>query len=69
MRLLLSRLFGCRHRRTTFPLTAGGRTYVCCLSCGREFDYDWQGMRWCASNVEFPSIRELGTASRLARKA
>jgi hypothetical protein len=35
---------GCRHRRTTFPLTVGGRTYVCCLSCGREFEYDWQGM-------------------------
>jgi len=41
----LSRLFGCRHRRTTFPLTAGGRTYVCCLACGRELEYDWQGMR------------------------
>ena len=41
----VSRLFWCGHRRTTFPLTAGGRTYVCCLACGREFEYNWQGMR------------------------
>ena len=44
MRLLFL-LLGCRHRRTTFPLTAGRRTYVCCLSCGREIDYDWHTMR------------------------
>jgi hypothetical protein len=42
---LLSLLLGCRHRRTTFPMTAGGRTYVCCVSCGREFEYDWRAMR------------------------
>jgi hypothetical protein len=41
----LVQLFDCRHARTTFPLTAQGRTYVCCLACGREFDYDWRAMR------------------------
>ena len=47
-------MFGCRHSRYSFPLTirAGSRragsgrmrTYVVCLDCGREFNYDWQEM-------------------------
>ena len=53
---LMDVLFGCRHSRYSFPLTmrAGSRraqsasrtgTYVVCLDCGREFNYDWQEMR------------------------
>jgi hypothetical protein len=54
---LFDTLFGCSHQRTTFPLTPGRRsggaaagavrsgTYVTCLDCGREFDYDWNSMR------------------------
>jgi hypothetical protein len=44
-------VFGCRHRRTSFPITppAGARpagvTYVTCLDCGTEFKYDWAAMR------------------------
>ena len=54
---LLNTLFGCSHRRTTFPLTPGRRhtgaqtlgatrngTYVVCLDCGREFAYNWNAM-------------------------
>ncbi len=49
---ILNTLFGCSHSRTTFPLTPGqkkaaprGGTYVVCLDCGKEFAYDWEGMR------------------------
>jgi len=55
---LVSSLFGCSHRRTTFPQTParkGGAyassatkrngTYVVCLDCGQEFAYDWTSMR------------------------
>jgi len=44
---LLNALFGCSHKRTTFPLTPGARkrTYVVCLDCGSEFDYNWKEMR------------------------
>ncbi len=52
---LINQLFGCSHRRTTFPLTPGRKsaapsatrngTYIVCLDCGREFAYDWEGMR------------------------
>jgi len=49
---LVAVLFGCRHGRTTFPLTrtVGGRPlpgemYVTCLECGKEFRYDWDAMR------------------------
>jgi hypothetical protein len=53
---LLNVLFGCSHRRTTFPLTPSRRvagthgttrhgTYVVCLDCGQEFGYDWKEMR------------------------
>ncbi|HKX00658.1 MAG TPA: hypothetical protein VJN43_23155 [Bryobacteraceae bacterium] len=45
-------IFGCRHRRTTFPLTPAGKsrsepgeTYVVCLDCGKQFVYDWENMR------------------------
>jgi hypothetical protein len=50
---LLSALFRCPHRKTTFPLTprktrtnaARPEMYVVCLDCGQEFEYDWRGMR------------------------
>ena len=54
---LLNVMFGCTHRRTTFPLTParkagwpannGARhgTYVVCLDCGKEFGYNWAEMR------------------------
>jgi len=55
---LIDTLFGCSHRRTTFPLTPARRnggpalsgtqrngTYVTCLDCGKEFAYDWKAMR------------------------
>ena len=50
-------LYGCSHRRTTFPITlrasAGAEgeqstyveTYIVCLDCGRQFAYDWTRMR------------------------
>lgn len=52
---LVQYLFGCPHRKTTFPLTCedtsdGGAarrraTYVSCLECGAELAYDWEQMR------------------------
>lgn len=55
-------LFGCMHKRTTFPLStrgtrksgAAGRTgtYVVCLDCGKEFAYDWQKMRIMTAREE-----------------
>jgi len=55
MNSLLNSLFGCSHRRTTFPITPARRagfsnsnnkgTYVVCLDCGKEFDYNWKEMK------------------------
>lgn len=54
---LVDWLFGCSHRRTTFPRTsrvaagagagqaAKAETYVACLQCGRQIPYDWVTMR------------------------
>ncbi len=52
---LLNALFGCSHKRTSFPITPSRRsqmsgdarrgTYVACLDCGKEFDYNWKEMR------------------------
>jgi hypothetical protein len=51
------RLYGCAHRRTTFPMTLRGsvsggglpgaqsETYMACLECGRHLAYDWTAMR------------------------
>ena len=56
MAKLLEMLFGCAHKRYSFPITRrpGPRrspaaavtgTYVVCLDCGKEFAYDWQEMK------------------------
>ncbi|HLW54136.1 MAG TPA: hypothetical protein VKW06_14965 [Candidatus Angelobacter sp.] len=55
-------LFGCLHKRTTFPISkrgtrktqAAGRTgtYLVCLECGKEFAYDWQKMRIMTAREE-----------------
>jgi RNase P subunit RPR2 len=54
---LLNTLFGCTHSKTTFPFTPGRNlrsvnagthrhgTYVVCLDCGQEFQYNWNEMR------------------------
>lgn len=53
---LLDFLFGCWHKRYSFPITTkrGERrnpaaqltgTYVVCLDCGQEFAYDWKRMK------------------------
>jgi len=59
----LQHLFGCRHHKTTFPLTPARRkatlstaesipqTYVACLDCGKELAYDWDKMRRIKSSA------------------
>lgn len=53
---LLDVLFGCCHKRYSFPITVKSArrrseaasvtgTYVVCLDCGREFPYDWREMK------------------------
>lgn len=48
MSLVWEFLFGCTHRKTSraFTLRRNGRrhTYIVCLACGREFEYDWERM-------------------------
>ena len=62
---LLGRLFRCAHRRTTFPLTpsrgsgmsgeARRGTYIVCLTCGEEFEYNWKEMRIGSSAKKLPT--------------
>ena len=53
---LLERVFGCSHKRCSFPITVRGKlrrspaasvtgTYVVCLACGQEFPYDRDAMK------------------------
>lgn len=48
---LLNLVFRCAHRRLTRPLTPVSRqdvpcdTYVVCLDCGKQFEYDLNEMR------------------------
>jgi len=57
---LFDMLFGCWHKNYSFPITAKGSkrrspaasvtgTYVVCLDCGKEFAYDWAGMKLVSS--------------------
>jgi hypothetical protein len=64
-------LFGCTHKRLSFPITAKPRqlrskaasitgTYVVCLDCGREFGYDWANMKIVTSADELvPTTAEV----------
>jgi len=57
-------IFGCWHRRYSFPITAkkGSSnhspaasvtgTYVVCLDCGKEFPYDWERMKILSPDAE-----------------
>jgi len=49
---LVSFVFGCRHKRTTRPITPvrkgnslSGETYISCLDCGKRFRYDLATMQ------------------------
>jgi hypothetical protein len=56
---LFQALFGCAHRKTTFPQTpirrgriatksnmeSKAQTYISCLDYGKELPYDWDKMR------------------------
>jgi hypothetical protein len=53
---LFDMVFGCSHKRCSFPITVRGKqrrspaasvtgTYVVCLDCGHEFAYDWNAMK------------------------
>jgi hypothetical protein len=58
---LFGLVFGCWHKRCSFPMSVRGElrrstaaasvtgTYVVCLDCGREFPYDWSQMKMLAS--------------------
>jgi hypothetical protein len=51
----LTAVFGCQHRRTTWPRRCasqiqrlalhGASHYIVCLECGREYGYDWKHMQ------------------------
>ncbi len=72
----LNSLFGCNHKRTSFPITpakksgfangAGKGTYIVCLDCGKEFDYDWQGMRVGAAVPPSAFVPVASTAETLS---
>jgi len=65
---LTATILGCAHKRTTFPLTpsrkskvsegARSSTYVVCLNCGKEFDYNWEEMR-IVSPIGVPPFRRV----------
>jgi len=58
---LFDLVFGCRHKRYSFPITVRRKvrrstaaasvtgTYIVCLDCDREFPYDWSQMKMLAS--------------------
>lgn len=69
MRALFALIFGCRHRRCSWPLTVRKprkRTYVACLSCGAEFDYDLQRMQICPATVKLrPKAQQEYASQRM----
>ena len=74
---LFDLLFGCRHGRCSFPITARTKqrtgaalvtgTYVVCLDCGKEFAYDWQNMQ-VVREADLSSAAITGVAESFAGK-
>ena len=72
-------LFGCSHKRTSFPITlperarkvaapqsaAGHRTYITCLDCGKEIPYSWEEMRVVSNSYSAPrpELHQSSTAA------
>jgi len=65
-------LFGCAHRRTSFPITLrngsatsrrdGAETYMVCLDCGKHMPYDWAAMRLTEATQQ-PTLRKQGSSA------
>ena len=64
----LSLFFRCPHEHTTWPLTSKGSRcpHVTCLSCGREFFYDWKEMKIKNDSLSLGStdLRKSGSVVR-----
>jgi len=68
-------LFGCPHKKLSFPITVRGArkrtsassvtgTYVVCLDCGHEFPYDWNEMRVVRDGGEHVTPARIATEPR-----
>ena len=73
---LIDAIFGCWHGHYSFPITVrkGSRhnaaasltgTYVVCLDCGKEFPYDWHGMKM----IDSASDRSVRVGSLAPKEA
>jgi len=72
----LNVLFGCSHKKLSFPITVRGArrrstqaasvtgTYVVCLDCGHEFPYDWNEMKVVSRASSNPSRAAIATEPR-----
>lgn len=74
---LIDSLFGCSHKRITFPITIrpGQKrsktngptgTYVVCLDCGGEFEYDWKEMKVLGRRENVVTIPATAAAVKAA---
>ncbi len=71
-------LFGCWHRKYSFPISAKKTdinhshaadltgTYVVCLDCGKEFPYDWNQMKIVSGEPERAAASPLGAAAAVS---
>jgi len=72
----LDALFGCSHKKLSFPITVRGArrrstqaasitgTYVVCLECVHEFPYDWNQMKVINRATEHLTPRAIATEPR-----
>ena len=80
MASILDVLFGCSHKKYSFPMTRRGAqrrstaaasvtgTYVVCLDCGKEFPYDWQEMKVVDNRPSTPRAMAAKAAESYASK-
>jgi len=59
MDTLLNLVFRCQHKRLSRPITPPrSATYVVCLECGKQFDYDMKTMRMAPRGTLTPQVEQ-----------
>lgn len=53
---LAAKLFGCRHKRISRPLTIGNTSYRACLQCGARKQFDTRTLKTYGSFYYPPAV-------------
>ena len=54
---IVSRLFGCQHRRVTRPMGSAGSAYLSCIECGARKHFNTKTLETSKSFYSAPAVQ------------